>query len=187
MIGWSGFKEGNKEAWRRDAFDSKKFIGNRFFLFFFSQAQGEESAESHFIGNGCGNERKWDEIEMRPGGERTVELGEIRKSVEKKGRERSRNQRLFKTFCPVHRRKLAVAINKGAEFKLGVMRELERNGFFFCLLTLSLSFCSNHLFFSLNLLFVQINSSLRRLQNENALKNSILSRSFFWNFEEYRL
>lgn len=76
---------------------------------------------------------------MRPGGERTVELGEIRKSVEKKGRERSRNQRLFKTFCPVHRRKLAVAINKGAEFKLGVMRELERNGFFFCLLTLSLS------------------------------------------------
>lgn len=140
MIGWSGFKEGNKEAWRRDAFDSKKFIGNRFFLFFFfSQAQGEESAESHFIGNGCGNERKWDEIEMRPGGERTVELGEIRKSVEKKGRERSRNQRLFKTFCPVHRRKLAVAINKGAEFKLGVMRELERNGFFFCLLILSLS------------------------------------------------
>lgn len=75
MIGWSGFKEGNKEAWRRDVFDSKKFIGNRFFLFFFSQAQGEESAESHFIGNGCGNERKWDEIEMRPGGERNGRVG----------------------------------------------------------------------------------------------------------------
>lgn len=50
-------------------------------------------------------------------------------------------------FCPVHRRKLAVAINKGAEFKLCVTRELERNGFFFCLLSLFFfpSIISSHL------------------------------------------
>lgn len=62
----------------RDAFDSKNLLEIVFFL----QAQGEES---HFIGNDCGNERKWDEIEIRPGGERTVELRKIRKSVEKGG------------------------------------------------------------------------------------------------------
>ena len=62
----------------RDAFDSKNLLEIVFFL----QARGEES---HFIGNDCGNERKWDEIEIRPGGERTVELRKIRKSVEKGG------------------------------------------------------------------------------------------------------
>lgn len=139
MIGWSGFKEGNKEAWRRDAFDSKKFIGNRFFLFFFRKLREKNRQNLISLETGAetkesGMKLKWGQAESG-----TVELGEIRKSVEKKGRERSRNQRLFKTFCPVHRRKLAVAINKGAEFKLGVMRELERNGFFFCLLILSLS------------------------------------------------
>lgn len=142
MIGWSGFKEGNKEAWRRDAFDSKKFIGNRFFLFFFFRKPREKNRQN-LISLETGAETKESGMKLKWGqaGSETVELGEIRKSVEKKGggRERSRNQRLFKTFCPVHRRKLAVAINKGAEFKLGVMRELERNGFFFCLLILSLS------------------------------------------------
>lgn len=45
------------------AFDSKNLL--EIVFFFFLQAWGEES---HFIGNDCGNERKWDEIEIRPGG-----------------------------------------------------------------------------------------------------------------------
>lgn len=41
-------------------FDPKNLLENRFCWL------EEESAESHFIGNDCGNERKWNEIEIRP-------------------------------------------------------------------------------------------------------------------------
>lgn len=73
----------------------KNFIGNRFFS---QQAQGEES---HFIGNECGNERKWDEIEIRPGGEPSY--GKSGNRSKKKGG-RSRNQRIvasLNSFFPV--------------------------------------------------------------------------------------
>lgn len=104
----------------------KNFIGNRFFFFFSQQAQGEES---HFIGNECGNERKWDEIEIRPGGRPSYGKSGNR-SKKKGGGGGSRNQRissLFKLFFPgTNRRKLAVAINKGAEFEMcATRRQLE--------------------------------------------------------------
>lgn len=52
------------EEWQQERHSILRIYWKSFF-FFFLQAWAEES---HFIGNDCGNERKWDEIEIRPGG-----------------------------------------------------------------------------------------------------------------------
>lgn len=106
----------------------KNFIGNRFF---FAASPGRRIS---FHWKRVRKRKKvgWNWNQARRG----AELRKIRKSVEKKGREvaKSENRSLFKLFFPgTHRRKLAVAINKGAEFEMCATRQLERNGFFFSL------------------------------------------------------